>query len=471
VVVESKAPETLQEGFTLHYDDIRRFAYGRCGGSSVDDIASETFARAAAQWEQFDPRRGSLRAWLFGIATNVARESDRARRRQFLVSQRLAAQPRLEETPAAASEELDLVVSLLRRLPPKLRDVVLLVGSSTCRTKKQAGLSGYRSARSPHGWRLAAGDLRHHRNSVAATIDQEGPVLKVTDTLAQIRAALESLPPANPTVRARAEHRLDAAVAGTRTLESSTEFSGNARLGKFSFMAGRAGQLAVLSAAALSVALVLALIASGGPSPQSTVRPARTSTSSSAPHPGQLGMGVSFPTKVPRNFSGNYVFGANVLRRICADPTLVNQVYWGELRSLPSHVDSPGTPTTLGGPSVLRPMLVVNPRDVVNLVRILCGLPVLATNPYSYKAECTNGAPSATASPLGLVLFWSKQENLLGGATLFQKPHCVGSLVWPTLAPFPPSSSTAVRTYETWFRVGSEKLYSDLVKIAATATR
>lgn len=158
VVVESKAPETLQEGFTRHFDEIRRFAYGRCGGSSVDDIASETFARAAAQWEQFDPRRGSLRAWLFGIATNVARESDRARRRQFLVSQRLAAQPAIEETPAAASEELDFVVSLLRRLPPKLRDVVLLVGVFDL-SYEEAG----RTLRIPVGTvasRLAAGRRR-----------------------------------------------------------------------------------------------------------------------------------------------------------------------------------------------------------------------------------------------------------------------------------------------------------------------
>ncbi|MGO9974035.1 MAG: RNA polymerase sigma factor [Solirubrobacteraceae bacterium] len=37
----------------------------------VADLTSETFVRAAAGFGGFDPRRGSERAWLFGIAANV----------------------------------------------------------------------------------------------------------------------------------------------------------------------------------------------------------------------------------------------------------------------------------------------------------------------------------------------------------------------------------------------------------------
>jgi RNA polymerase sigma-70 factor (ECF subfamily) len=74
------------------------------------------------------------------------------------VSQRLAAQPPLGETPAAATEELDLVVSLLRRLPTKLRDVILLVGVFDL-SYEEAG----RALRIPVGTvasRLAAGRRR-----------------------------------------------------------------------------------------------------------------------------------------------------------------------------------------------------------------------------------------------------------------------------------------------------------------------
>ncbi len=37
----------------------------------VADLASETILRAAGSFDSFDPRRGSARAWLFGIAAHV----------------------------------------------------------------------------------------------------------------------------------------------------------------------------------------------------------------------------------------------------------------------------------------------------------------------------------------------------------------------------------------------------------------
>ena len=38
---------------------------------TVGDLTSETFVRAAAGLRGFDPKRGSPRAWLFGIAGHV----------------------------------------------------------------------------------------------------------------------------------------------------------------------------------------------------------------------------------------------------------------------------------------------------------------------------------------------------------------------------------------------------------------
>ena len=37
----------------------------------VADLTSETIVRAASSFDAFDPRRGSARAWLFGIAAHV----------------------------------------------------------------------------------------------------------------------------------------------------------------------------------------------------------------------------------------------------------------------------------------------------------------------------------------------------------------------------------------------------------------
>ena len=46
---------------------------------TVADLTSETFVRAVDGFAGFDPRRGSDRAWLFGIATRVfARHCDRS---------------------------------------------------------------------------------------------------------------------------------------------------------------------------------------------------------------------------------------------------------------------------------------------------------------------------------------------------------------------------------------------------------
>ena len=38
---------------------------------TVADLTSETFVRAVDGFARFDPRRGSDRAWLFGIAAHV----------------------------------------------------------------------------------------------------------------------------------------------------------------------------------------------------------------------------------------------------------------------------------------------------------------------------------------------------------------------------------------------------------------
>lgn len=44
----------------------------RCADpQEVADLTSETILRAAGAFSTFDPRRGSPRAWLFGIATHV----------------------------------------------------------------------------------------------------------------------------------------------------------------------------------------------------------------------------------------------------------------------------------------------------------------------------------------------------------------------------------------------------------------
>ena len=55
------------------------------GSSPAEDVAAETFAVAYGQRDRFDPGRGSLRPWLFGIATNLIARYRRKETRHTLV--------------------------------------------------------------------------------------------------------------------------------------------------------------------------------------------------------------------------------------------------------------------------------------------------------------------------------------------------------------------------------------------------
>lgn len=49
---------------------------------AAEDVTALAFERAFRKWEKFDPRRGSARGWLFGIARNAALDELRKRRRE-----------------------------------------------------------------------------------------------------------------------------------------------------------------------------------------------------------------------------------------------------------------------------------------------------------------------------------------------------------------------------------------------------
>jgi RNA polymerase sigma-70 factor (ECF subfamily) len=55
-----------------NFDVVTAYFARRCADpQAVADLTSETFVRAAGALGTFDPRRGSARAWLFGIAGHV----------------------------------------------------------------------------------------------------------------------------------------------------------------------------------------------------------------------------------------------------------------------------------------------------------------------------------------------------------------------------------------------------------------
>jgi len=75
VAVGGAPPSALAEFeavYRTNVDVVMAYFARRCADpQAVADLTSETFVRAAGAFGSFDPRRGSPRAWLFGIAAHV----------------------------------------------------------------------------------------------------------------------------------------------------------------------------------------------------------------------------------------------------------------------------------------------------------------------------------------------------------------------------------------------------------------
>src|SRR5277367_2931728 len=66
------ALEEFEHVYRANMAPVSAYFARRCSEpQTVADLTSETFVRAAAGFARFDPRRGSPRAWLFGIAARV----------------------------------------------------------------------------------------------------------------------------------------------------------------------------------------------------------------------------------------------------------------------------------------------------------------------------------------------------------------------------------------------------------------
>lgn len=131
-----REPDLFTAVFDRYFRDVYRYAAGRLDVQAGEDIAAETFCVAFAERDRFDPERGSLRAWLFGIATNLVARQRRKEARHYKALVRVGAEP------VVAGHENDVVAAVAaERMRPGLarmlaglsrgeRDVVLLVALS-----------------------------------------------------------------------------------------------------------------------------------------------------------------------------------------------------------------------------------------------------------------------------------------------------------------------------------------------------
>ncbi|MGH3407055.1 MAG: RNA polymerase sigma factor [Streptosporangiaceae bacterium] len=126
-------PQLFGEIYHAYFDPVHRYLAGRLGLDAADDLTAEVFMTAFRCRKSFDPDRGTVRAWLFGIATNLVARHRRAEARRYHALGRVAGQ-RVTDGEAdrvverVSAEQLrGPLMAALARLPARERDALLLV--------------------------------------------------------------------------------------------------------------------------------------------------------------------------------------------------------------------------------------------------------------------------------------------------------------------------------------------------------
>lgn len=132
----SHDPTALERFYRDHVEEVMRFVARRVTDpATAADLTSDVFVAALGSARTFDPRRGTPRAWVIGIARLVVlgeyrRSAAEAEKQRRVSGRRLlddADMVRMEERLDAAREARALY-KLIDRLPAGERDVLELVG-------------------------------------------------------------------------------------------------------------------------------------------------------------------------------------------------------------------------------------------------------------------------------------------------------------------------------------------------------
>ena len=159
--------------YERHFTEIHRYIAGRLGRDVADDIAADTFVIALRKQDGFDPRRGTVRAWLYGIATNLVAQQQRAERRRYRALARAGARdladgPEERVVSWVAAEGLQpQLASALARLSREERDVLLLVALADFSHEEIAQALGI-----PYG--TVGSRLNRARKKIRNALGQEG---------------------------------------------------------------------------------------------------------------------------------------------------------------------------------------------------------------------------------------------------------------------------------------------------------
>jgi RNA polymerase sigma factor (sigma-70 family) len=116
--------------FERHFGVIHDYLRRRLDRQLADELSSQTFLIAFRRRADFDQRRPESRPWLFGIATNLARNHRQREIRELQVLAGIAPDPLVGiegvESRIDAERMRSLLARALAELPAEQADVLLL---------------------------------------------------------------------------------------------------------------------------------------------------------------------------------------------------------------------------------------------------------------------------------------------------------------------------------------------------------
>jgi RNA polymerase sigma factor (sigma-70 family) len=145
-------PDLFEAFYRQHVEDVQRFVARRVGDRErAADLTAEIFLAAIDSAHRYRPRRGSPRAWLFGIARLLVASERRQRGRERVGQERLSGSALLDEEDAArmdaridAAAQSRRLYAAMDRLSEDERAVLELVAIDELTVAEAAAAAGVR---------------------------------------------------------------------------------------------------------------------------------------------------------------------------------------------------------------------------------------------------------------------------------------------------------------------------------------